>query len=127
MIIFIILAIILGMLTSLLYKAEHNFKKDGICEGTISRIILEDSGDTRYYIKACINGAEREGETYTYKKSPKSVHKGQAVKTEYFFGKNNFVRFSILEEGFVKRSVKGAYIIFGLLSIISLIIFFIML
>ena len=127
MMIFVILAIVFAVLSVFLYKAEHeeqNFRADGFCEGTISRIILEDSGDTRYYIKAYINGIEREGRTYTYYKSPKKTYVGQKVKVEYkFCGKNGFIRFCIMENGFVLRSIKGVYMLLGGLSLASLITF----
>ena len=135
--IFVVLAIVFAVLSVFLYKAEHNFRADGFCEGTISRIILEDSGDMRYYIKAYINGIEREGETYTYEKSPKKTYVGQKVKVEYFCGKNiplveyfcgknEFIRFCIMENGFVKRTTKGAYMLLGGLSLASLITFLVM-
>jgi len=126
MMIFVVLAIVFAVLSVFLYKAEHNFRADGFCEGTISRIILEDSGDMRYYIKAYINGIEREGETYTYEKSPKKTYVGQKVKVEYFCGKNGFIRFCIMENGFVKRTTKGAYMLLGGLSLASLITFLVM-
>ena len=95
MMIFVVLAIVFAVLSVFLYKAEHNFRADGFCEGTISRIILEDSGDMRYYIKAYINGIEREGETYTYEKSPKKTYVGQKVKVEYFVAKMDSSDFAL--------------------------------
>ena len=125
MIVFIILTIIFGLLAAILYKSEHNIKTDGCCEGTIYKVVLEDSGDYRYYIKAEINGIEREGKSCTYERSPKGTHVGQTVKVEYCLGKRGYVGFDILETGFIKRSVKSAYVFFGILSIVSFITFII--
>lgn len=68
--------------------------------GTITRINMDDYGDTWFYIDINVGGTVYSTQSDTYRKKPDNIKKGDVVKIKYCYIKGNDVRCYITQDGF---------------------------
>lgn len=73
-------------------------------EAEITRVIISDTGNVRFYAKMPINGEIVEGKSIHYSKTHSKYHVGDTALVEYHYTRNDKVMFEILDSNLVPVS-----------------------
>lgn len=107
-VIFLILALAFFIIYVITNKGSSKKSETYDGMGTITRINMNDRGDTWYYVDINVNGTIHSAQTDSYVEMPNDTKIGDQVNVVYRYTKSGDIRCYINQEGF-KRIIQDKY------------------